>query len=229
MDLHEKQRAIQRASYTLLEERIEKISKKGQAKDFAEASGMLGYVQKLIVKIDDFKEKYLQEVLGKVIQSDNDHYAKLLGVDYKNIHDAIAKPLAIMLLDKQRKDEAFELLQQSKQKFKECDEKELKKKVEELIEYAEKRIGLEGESYGTLAQDGGKKFFKEMPHRVALAIWQISSNDLSLMLMGHLLSLKNIDDAEADNTGNTRQTFGGEIGSTAHQRVAWRFLRDVEK
>jgi uncharacterized protein YihD (DUF1040 family) len=229
MDLYEKQKELQNSSYTLLEERIKQISKKGQAKDLAEASGMLGYVQKLIAQIDRFKEKYLQEVLGKVIQEDNEYYAKLLGVEYKNIHDAIAKPLAIMLLSKQRKDEAFELLQQSKQKFKEMPTNELRERVEKLVDYAQKRIGLEGEFYITLGRNEGKDFLKEMPHRVALAIWQISSNDLAVMLMGHLLSLKNIDDAEADNTGNTRQTFGGEIGSTAHQRVAWRFLRDVEK
>ncbi len=73
MDLNEKQRAIQRESYVLLQERIEKISKKGQAKEFAEASGMLRYVQKLIIQIDGFKEKYFQEVLGKIIVQENDH------------------------------------------------------------------------------------------------------------------------------------------------------------
>lgn len=211
-----------------MEERIKAISKKGQAKDFAEASGMLGYVQKLMVSIEQFKEKYLQEVLGKVIQLENDFYANLLEVDYKNIHDAIAKPVSIILLDKKREYEAFRMLQESKEKFKEADEIRLREKFEELVKYLEKEIGLEKGIYLSLGKESGKNFLKDTPQRVALAIWQISANDLSVMLMNHLLSLKNIDDAEADNTGNTRQTFGADIGNTAHQRVAWRFLRDVE-
>ncbi len=229
MDLNEKQRAIQRESYVLLQERIEKISKKGQAKEFAEASGMLRYVQKLIIQIDGFKEKYFQEVLGKIIVQENDHYASLMGVEYKNIHDAIAQSLTVVLLDKKRIQEACEILQKSKKKFEEMTHDELKKRVTKTVAYVKKRISLEGEVYATLGKNDAKTLLKEMPQKVALAIWQISSNDLAVMLMGHLLSLKNIDDAEADNTGNTRQTFGAEIGATAHQRVAWRFLRYVEK
>jgi len=228
MDLYEKQKALQHSSYRLLEERIEKLSKKGRSKEFAEASGMLSYVQKLIGVIDVFKEEYLQEVLGKVIRENEAHYCKILGVEYKNIHDAIAKPLAIMLLSKPREDEAFELLQQSKQKFKEMSTTELKKRVEEMVDDTQKLIDLKSKIYLTLSQNDGKSFLKEMPHRVVLALWQIGSNDLAVMLMGNLLSLKNIDDAGSDNTGNSRQTFGGEIGAIVHQRVAWRFLRDVE-
>ncbi len=228
MDLLEEQKRLQGSSYDLLEERIEKLSKKGQTKEFAEASGMLGYVQKLIGAIDGFKEKYLQEVLGKVIRENEAHYCRLLGVDYKNIHDAIAQPLSIMLLHKKRKDEAFWELKESKQKFQEMPEHELQKSIDEVLKYSQKRMGLGGDVYATLGQNEGKDFLKELPHRVALSLWQIGSNDLATMIMGHLLSLKNIDDADSQNTGNTRQTFGADIGGTLHQRVAWRFLRDVE-
>ena len=228
MELLEKQKELQSSSYDLLEERIEKLSKKGQTKDFAEAAGMLAYVQRLIEAIDTFKEKFLQEVLGKVIRENEAHYCQLLGVKYKNIHDAIAQSLAIMLLDKKRKEEAFFDLQQSKQKFQEMPVKKLEKNVDEVVKYTQKRMGLGGDIYATLAQNDGKDFLKELPHRVALSLWQIGSNDLAVMLMGHLLSLKNIDDADSENTGNARQTFGAEIGETLHQRVAWRFLRDIE-
>ena len=228
MELLEKQKELQRSSYMLLEERIEKLQK-GRNKEFAEAQGMLGYVQKLIFNIDEFKLKYLQEILGKVIRENESFCCETLGVKYKNIDDAIAQPLASMLLEKKISDESFSLLQNSKQKFKECNPMELKKKLETLVEYLYKRLALEGDVYASLGKGNGKTIFKDSPQRVALAIWQITSNDLAVMLMGHLLSLKNIDNADADNTGNSRQSFGAEIGATAHQRVAWRFLRDVEK
>ena len=227
MDLLEEQKKLQRSSYLLLEERIEKLQK-AQTKEFAQAQGMLAYVQELILEIERFKEKYLQEVLGKVIRVNESFCCETLGVDYKNIDDAIAEPLASMLLENKISDEAFSLLQNSKQKFKDFNSEELRKKVKELIEYFQKRLALEGDFYASLGQGNGKSIFKDSPQRIVLAIWQISSNDLAVMLMGHLLSLKNIDNADADNTGNTRQSFGADIGATAHQRVAWRFLRDIE-
>ena len=82
MELLEKQKELQRSSYMLLEERIEKLQK-GRNKEFAEAQGMLGYVQKLIFNIDEFKLKYLQEVLGKVIRENESFCCETLGVKYK--------------------------------------------------------------------------------------------------------------------------------------------------
>ncbi len=225
MELLEKQKELQRSSYDLLQKRIEKLQK-GQTKEFAEAQGMLAYVQKLILKLDEFKLKYIQEVVGRVIRENEKFYCETLDVKYKNIDDAIAQPLAMMLLENKISDEAFNLFKNSKNDFKETSE--LGKKVQTLVDYLKNILSLEKEFYASLGKDDGKAIFREAPHRISLAIWEISSNDLSVMLMGHLLSLKNMDNADADNTGNSRQSFGAEIGATIHQRIAWRFLRDVE-
>ena len=225
MELLEKQKKLQRSSYDLLQKRIEKLQK-GQTKEFAEAQGMLAYVQKLIFKLDEFKLKYIQEVVGKIIRENEKFYCESLDVKYKNIHDAIAEPLAMMLLENKISDEAFNLFKNSKNDFKESPE--LGTKIKKLFDYLKKHLSLEAKVYASLGENDGNTIFRDSPQRIALAIWQISSNDLSVMLMAHLLSLKNIDNADANNTGNNRQSFGAEIGSTIHQRIAWRFLRDIE-
>lgn len=224
MSLEQKQKEIQQASYTLLAERIEKLSQ-GQSKAFAEASGMLSYVQKLIVEMDAYKEKYLQEVLSKIIRENEAYYNEVLKVEYKNIHKFLAQPLAKMCLQNKVDEESLNALKTSKDQL----ENLTKKTLKELLEYTQRRIGLAGEFYGSLGEKSGKEFFKEMPQRVALAIWQISANDLALLLMNQMLTLKNIDDADAENTGNTRQSFGAGIGEEVHKRMAWRFFVNIEK
>jgi len=227
MDLIQKQKDIQKESYSALEDKIKELSK-GQTKEYAQAKGMLLYIRAFIKEIDEFKYKFLQEVVGKIIIQNQGYYCDILEVDYKNLHDAIAQPLTDMLLVNQIEPKAFQTLQNSKQKFKECNPTKLQKRVEEIFSHIYKLITLGGDIYHTLGANS-EKLFKEQPQRVALAIWQISSNDIAVMVMSHLLSLKNIDDAEADNTGNTRQSFGHDIAQTIHQRVAWRFLRDIEE
>ncbi|HHD81337.1 MAG TPA: hypothetical protein ENK99_07105, partial [Campylobacterales bacterium] len=227
MDLLQEQQKIQKESYTLLEERIKEIST-GQTKEFAQARGMLVYIQAFINEIDKFKQKFLQEVVGKIIIQNQDYYCNILDVEYKNLHDAIAQPITKMLLSNQIEQKALEELKNSKQKFKECSPIKLQKNVEKILEHIKKLIILGGDIYTTLGKEHNK-FLREVPHRVVVAIWEISSNDIAVMVMSHLLSLKNIDDAEADNTGNTRQSFGYDIAQILHQRLAWRFLRDIEK
>ncbi len=119
MNLHTKQQELQNASYDLLEERIEKLlaNKSSHNQSFAKAGGLLSYIQKFIVVVEEFTLEYLQEVVSKVIQQDNDHYAKLLGVEYKNIHDAVAKPLTWVLFDKQRLNKTLEAIKESKNNF----------------------------------------------------------------------------------------------------------------
>jgi len=224
MSLIQKQKEIQQASYRLLEERIEKLSQ-GQSKAFAEASGMLSYVQKLIVEIDAYKEKYLQEVISKIIRENEKYYCELLEVDYKNLHKFLAQPLAKICLQNSVDDETLQSLKERREQLKNL----TKKKLDELLAYTTKRLGLGRDVYHSLSTNSEKTLFKEMPQRVALAIWQISANDLALLLMNQVLTLKNIDDADAENTGNTRQSFGAGIGEEVHKRTAWRFLSDIEK
>jgi len=61
-----------------------------------------------------------------------------------------------------------------------------------------------------------------------LAIWQLGSNEIVNMAMVHLLSLQQSDNADDENSANSRQSFGGEIGESIHGRIAWRYFRDVE-
>lgn len=224
MSLYEQQKEIQQASYRLLAQRIEKLSQ-GQSKAFAEASGMLSYIKALIVAIDNYKEKYLQEVLSKIIRENEAYYCELLTVEYKNIHKFLAQPLAKMCLQNKVDEASLNALKTSKDQL----ENLTKKTLNKLLAYTQRRIGLSGEFYGSLGEKSGKELFKEMPQRVALAIWQINSNDLALLLMNQVLTLKNIDDADAENTGNTRQSFGAKIGEEVHKRMAWRFFVNIEK
>lgn len=223
MDSEKRQKKLQEDSYKLLAKRIEKLSQ-GQSKEIAQAKGMLSYIQKLIKKIEEFKEEYLQEVISKLIREYEENYCKLLGAKYKNVHKFLAKPLTNICLQNYVDNKTLNELKERKEKL----ETLKKTRLEELHNYTQKRIDLGGDIYASLAKEN-TSFVKEMPQRVALAIWQISANDLAFMLMKHILELKNIDNADAENRGNTRQTFGAQIGEEVHHRIAWRFFNKIEK
>lgn len=230
MELLEAQKKLQISSYELLKERIEHLKKEGkQVKEFAKAKGLLPHVQSLKVKIDDYKEKFLQEIMGKVIEANEKHYATTLKSPYKNTEDFLAKPLALRLLFKVNKQEAIEMLCETKKKFQDEDKKDLEKHFERLLEYSKKRLESGGDIYSSLAKEKKEQFFKEMPQRVALAIWSISSNDLANIFMVELLRLQSLDNADVENTSNTRQSFGAELGEKFHERVAWRFLDALDQ
>jgi hypothetical protein len=230
MELYIKQQELQNASYALLEERIEMLlsNKSSHNQSFAKAGGLLRYVQKFIESVEKFTLEYLQQVVGKVIQQENDYYAKMLGVGYKNIHDAVAKPLAWILFDEKRLDETVGAIQKSKGDFSSMEEAHLKRLIKEVLEALKKELTLGSGFYATLAEERNSTF-KEMPQRVALAIWELGSNEIVNMAMVHLLSLQQSDNADDENSANSRQSFGGDIGESLHQRVAWRYLREIEK
>jgi len=225
MDLLEKQKELQRSSYKLLQERIEEL-KKGQTGDFSKAKGMLKYVQKLIVNIDIYKQDFFYEVVSKTVQLNEKYYSELLKSDYKNMEDFLTKPLVLVLLEPKKDLEAFELLRESRGKFQERDKKPLQEGFRSVIEHCKKHLELGGDTYNLLSKEKNK-IFKKVPQRVALAIWQLPSNDMAYMLMTHLLSLQEKDNADAENTANTRQSFGDEIGENFHERMAWRFLSSM--
>jgi len=230
MTLLEKQKELQQGSYDLLEERIAELlsNKSSHVQSFAKAGGLLSYIQKFIEVVEAFTLEYLQEVVSKVIQQENDYYAKLLGVEYKNIHDAVAKPLAWVLFDKKRIEESLKAIQKSKNNFASMDEKLLKKSMEEVLTDLKKHLSIGADLYSSLAHEKNV-LFKEMPQRVALAIWQLGSNEIVNLAMVHLLSLQQNDNADEENSANARQSFGGEIGESLHARIAWRFLSSVEE
>jgi len=225
MDLYEKQKALQRSSYRLLEERIEEL-KKGQTGDFSKAKGMLKYVQKLIVNIDAYKKKFFYEVVSKTVQNSEDYYSKLLENEYKNMEDFLTEPLVWVLLEPKKKSEAFEHLRMSKTKFQERDEKQLKESFSKVVEHCKERLKLGGDTYNLLSKEKNETF-REVPQRVALAIWEFPSSEIAYMLMTHLLSLQEKDNADSENSANTRQSFGDEIGESFHERMAWRFLSSM--
>ncbi len=228
IDLREKQKKLQRESYTLLKEKIDSLQK-GQTNELAKASNMLSYIQKLTELVDEFKREMLQEVIGKIIRQDESIFCKKMGVEYKNIDDVLAKPLAIMVLEKKITDLELEELHKSKKKFEELSPEVLKKRLDETKKYLLERIGLGRDIYALLGKDDIEKEFKDMPHRVALALHLFDSNSLIVTFMSSLLSLKNIDNDDVENTGNTRQTFGSHMGEKLHFQLAWRFLREIEE
>ena len=225
MDLIAKQKELQRSSYKLLQERIEEL-KKGQIAEFSKAKGMLSYVQRLIDTIDNYKQKFFYEVVSKTVQQNEEYYSKLLESDYKNMEDFLTEPLTLVLLEPKKSSEAFELLKKSKKRFQEQDEKSLKEGFEKVVEHCKERLRLGGDLYGLLSNEKNE-LFRELPQRVALAIWELPSNDIAYMLMSHLLSLQEKDNADVENTANTRQSFGDEVGESFHERMAWRFLSSV--
>ncbi len=226
-DLKKEQEKLQRESYSLLEERIAKLQS-GQTNEFAKASNMLEYIKELIEIVDAFKKKMLQEVIGKIIQKDNDVFSQKMGVKYKNIHDVLAEPLSIYLIDNGIDEDVLNILHQSKKDFKELEEEVVKKRLKKTVKYLKNSISLGCETYALLGKETIHTVFKEMPHQVALALWQLDSNALIVTFMGQLLSLKNIDNDDVENTGNTRQAFGSEVAERLHEQIAWRFLRDAE-
>ncbi len=230
MTLKEEQQKLQEDSYDLLKERIEELcsSKSSHVQSFAKAGGLLSYIQQFIKEVESFTLEYLQQVIGKVIKQDNDYYAGLLEVSYKNIDDAIAKPLSWVLFDKKRIDETVEVIQESKNDFMAMDRKHLKKLIQGVIDDLKKYLSIGADSYRELSLEKNE-LFKEMPQRVALAIWQLGSNELVNMAMVHLLSLQQSDNADDENSANSRQSFGGEIGKAIHARIAWRYFHDVEE
>ncbi|CAA6815715.1 MAG: Phage RNA polymerase [uncultured Sulfurovum sp.] len=227
MDLIAEQKELQASSYGLLKERIEQLSSKKDThvQSFAKASGLLSYVKRLIAQVDGFMEQFLQEVVSKTIREDNDRYARLLGVEYKNIHDAVAKSLTLMLLDKTKFAEGLEEVIKSKQAFSQMNVKTLEQNIQNMLDLLRKELSIGGDFYGFLSKKK-KEFFTESSHRIALALWTLGSNEMVNMLTVHLLSLQEKDNADEENSANSKQTFGAEIGEALHQRVAWRFLRD---
>jgi len=230
MELIEAQKKLQGSSYELLEKRIKKLCSKKDShmQDFAKAGGLVRYIQSFIEVLDDFTIEYLQQVIGKVIKQDNDYYAKLLEVSYKNIDDAIAKPLAWVLFDVKRMDETLEAIHESKNAFMAMNEKHLKKLIQVVVDDLSKHLSIGADYYADLSLEQNR-LFRENPQRVALAIWQLGSNEIVNMAMIHLLSLQQKDNADDENSANSRQSFGGEIGESIHLRIAWRYFRDVEE
>ncbi len=230
MDLRATQQEIQQGSYNLLEERIAKLlsDKSSHVQSFAKAGGLLSYIQKFIEVVDLFTLEYLQQVIGKVIQQDNDHYSKLLEVEYKNIHDAVAKPLSWVLFDVTRMDEGVEAIKESKNDFMAMDERHLKRLIYGVIDDLKKYLTIGADYYHDLSLEKNE-LFKEMPQRVALAIWQLGSNEIVNMAMVHLLSLQQKDNADEENSANARQSFGGDIGESIHARIAWRYFSSTEE
>ncbi len=229
MELVKEQKKLQEGSYDLLRERIEELcaNKSSHVQSFAKAGGLLSYIQQFIEVVDTFTVEYLQQVIGKVIKQDNDYYAKLLEVEYKNIDDAIAKPLSWVLFNKKEMNESVRAIKESKNGFMRMDENHLKKLIKEVIKDLKGRISIGAEYYRDLSLEKNE-YFKENPQRVALAIWQLGGNELVNMAMVHLLSLQQKDNADDENSANSRQSFGGEIGESIHSRIVWRYFRDVE-
>lgn len=230
MNLLNEQQKLQNASYDLLEDRINELlsNKSSNVQSFAKAGGLLSYVQKFIVVVEEFTLEYLQEVVSKVIQQDNDHYTKLLGVEYKNIHDAVAKPLTWVLFDKKHLNKTLEEIKNSKNNFNKMDEKNLKEAILEVLKDLKSHLTIGADYYNSLSEENNS-IFKETPQRVSLAIWQLGSNEIVNMSIIHLLSLQQSDNADDENSANSRQSFGGNIGETLHNRIAYRFLRDIEE
>ncbi len=153
MDLHERQKELQRGSYDLLKERIEVLcdNRGSDVQRFAKAGGLLGYTQSFIVIVKLYIEEYLQQIIGKVLNQDNDYYAKLLGVEYKNIDDAVAKPLSWVLFDSKRLDETTKAIGNSKNNFKTMEENNLKKRIQTVIIDLKKHIAIGGDYYNDLS------------------------------------------------------------------------------
>jgi len=230
MELEEKQKALQESSYRLLEERIETLmnNKNSQVQDFARAGGLLSYIQTFMYGVESFIIEYMQQVIGKVIKQDNEYYAELLNVNYKNIEDVVAKPLAWVLFDNKRMKETIEAIQKSKSAFKTMDKEVLQSAITHLLDDLKKHLSIGGDLYTSLSQDKNK-IFQELPQRVALALWQLGNNEIVNLVMIHLLSLQQKDNADDDNAANGRQHFGTMIGESIHLRIAWRYFRDVEE
>jgi len=120
---------------------------------------------------------------------------------------------------------ATELLAQSREKLKAVDTKKLKKRLKEMTDYTKSRIDIDGDIYNTLSQDNGKSYLKEKPKRVALAIWKVPSNTIALIVMSRLLTLKNDDNEQDDNSANSRQDLAKDIGEDIHYHIAWQYLK----
>jgi DNA-directed RNA polymerase len=233
MDLYEKQKKLQRSSYVLLQEKIQELKNDAKAgkysQDFAKAGAIVGYMQKLIKVIDNFKEEYSLQIIGKFIKENESYFSKNLPHDYKNIEDFLAQPITKSILNSSAIDDAFEEFKQSKEKFRELDSKVLKDSFKNLLKYTKKRMDIDGDFYLSLAESKSEQFFKEMPQRVAFALLSIDSKEIAYMLMTPLLSLQTLDNADSENTANGRQSFGAAIGETFHERIAWRFLSTLVK
>jgi len=230
MDLYKEQEKLQQDSYNLLKKRIEELTnnKSSHLQTFAKAKGLLVYIKKFIEVVDKFMVEYLQQVIGKVIQQDNNHYAKLLEVEYKNIHDAIAKPLAWSMLDKSKISKTVDFISSSKTDFKTKEKNHLKKLVQKVIDDLYKHISIGADYYSDLANEPNR-LFKENPQRVALAVWQLNSNEIVNTVVVYLLSLQQKDNADNENSANSRQSFGGDIGVAIHELIAKKYFRDIEK
>ena len=227
MDLITKQQELQRSSYELLKERIDllKSSSAGKnVKEYAKAKGLVKYVQLLIKVIDSFKKEYLQQIVSKLIKADEEFFKKELNSPYKNSEDFLARPLTLCLLKEISAEEATSILCDTKVKFKEQDSQSLKKSFEKVLRYVENRLVIDGDIYATLGKKKEEQYSKEMPQRVALALNIIDSKEIAYMLSQELLTLQVLDNADVENTSNTRQSFGAKLGEKFHERIAWRFL-----
>ncbi len=230
MDLYKEQKKLQQDSYNLLKKRIEELTtnKDSHLQTFAKAKGLLVYIKNFIEAVNNFILEYLQQVIGKVIQQDNNHYAKLLEVEYKNIHDAIAKPLSWAMFDKSKMSRTVDEISNSKRDFQTKDIKHLRKLIQNVIDDLSKYINIGADYYRDLSNEPNK-IFKESPQRVALAIWQLNSNEIVNVVVVYLLSLQQKDNADDENSANSRQSFGGDIGVAIHELIAKKYFKDVEE
>lgn len=227
MELLEKQKELQRSSYELLKERIELLTSSSvgkNVKEYAKAKGLVKYVQQIIEAIEKFQKEYFQQVVSKLIKENEDYLKKELNSDYKNSEDFLAEPITECLLKKGSLHKAVGILCNKKVKFKEQDRGDLEKRFEKVMEFIKDRVAITGDTYGSLSKDKKEMFFKEMPQRVALAINVIAPEEIAYMLTQELLTLQVLDNADVENTSNTRQSFGGKLGEKFHERIAWRFF-----
>jgi len=112
----------------------------------------------MIKVVDSFTLEYLRQVIGKVIKQDNNYYARLLEVDYKNIDDAIAKPLSWVLFDAKRMDDSVEAIRKSKNDFMAMDEKHLQKLIQKVIDNLKKHLSIGADFYCDLSLEKNKHF-----------------------------------------------------------------------
>ncbi len=226
MDLNKKQLELQHSSAKLLEERIAEL-KNGQQGEMASAKVLVKYTKNLANEIKNFQIQMLQQVISKVIKNYEEYYKKQLNIQYKNCEDFLAQPLTLAL-EEHSPTKALKLLKDSKKDFQNRDEKILEKEFEIILSFTKELIKIGGEQYDYLQNSKDKQVFKEMPQRVALALWDINAKEIAYVVMTHIVTLLSLDNADGDNTSTARQTVADKIGEALHHKIAWRFLSEYD-
>ena len=221
-NLEEKQLQMQKDAIKELETRIEELQKaideekkpNLRSQSYSTAKVLLPWFDRLRKKIDIFRIAKMQKIIGRIIRNDEEFFRRCLDVDYKNLDDAIAKPLAIQITCRKDPDsgvDAFEVLRKSKKDFEEMEQEYLKQRWRETLEAIKKILSTENEIYQELKKDKGGTI-GEAPQRAALAIWPLKSETVCSVVITELLSLTYRDRAESDENSSRRVEVSDRIG-----------------